>query len=127
VRLADFAEVNGTAIDRAQMDDIFRQTRDAAYHIIERKGATFYAVAAGLMRIVESILRDQHTVLSVSSLVTDYYGVNDICLSLPTVVGRNGVERALKLHLNDEEVAGLQRSASVLKGTAVKLDFQTAA
>jgi L-lactate dehydrogenase len=78
-------------------------------------------VAAGLMRIVETILRDQRTVLSVSSVVNDYYGISDICLSLPTVVGRNGIERVLALHLSDDEVAGLKRSAEVLKATAGKL------
>ncbi len=123
LRLSDFAELNGTAIDRGMMDDIFRQTRDAAYHIIERKGATYYAVAAGLMRIVEAILRDQRTVLSVSSVVSDYYGIEDVCLSLPTVVGRNGIERVLRLHLNEEEVSGLQQSARLLKETSSKLDL----
>jgi L-lactate dehydrogenase len=121
LRLNDFAVLNGTAIDDEAKDGIFRQTRDAAYHIIERKGATYYAVAAGLMRIVETILRDQRTVLSVSSVVNDYYGISDICLSLPTVVGRNGIERVLALHLSDDEVAGLKRSAEVLKATAGKL------
>ena len=70
-----------------------QQTRDAAYQIIERKGATYYAVAAGLVRIVEAILRDQRTVLSVSSLIDDYYGIDDVYLSLPAVIGRDGVER----------------------------------
>jgi L-lactate dehydrogenase len=121
LRLNDFAVLNGTAIDDEAKDGIFKQTRDAAYHIIERKGATYYAVAAGLMRIVETILRDQRTVLSVSSVVNDYYGISDICLSLPTVVGRNGIERVLALHLSDDEVAGLKRSAEVLKATAGKL------
>lgn len=123
LRLTDFAELNGIRIDRRAMDNIFHQTRDAAYHIIERKGATYYAVAAGLMRIVEAILRDQRTVLSVSSLVDEYYGIRDICLSLPTVVGRNGIERVLKLHLNDEEVRGIQRSAGVLKQVSSSLDL----
>ena len=97
------------------------QTRDAAYHIIERKGATYYAVAAGLLRIVEAILRDQHTVLSVSSLVNDYYGINNVCLSLPTVVSREGVERALKIQLSEEEERGLKNSASVLQKTITGL------
>ena len=88
------------------MDEIFKQTRDAAYHIIQRKGATYYAVAAGLMRIVEAILRDQHTVLSVSSLVTGYYGINDVCLSLPTIVSRGGIEKVLHLDLTEQELAG---------------------
>jgi L-lactate dehydrogenase len=121
LRIDEFAELNGTVIDVKTKESIFVQTRDAAYHIIERKGATYYAVAAGLMRIVETILRDQRTVLSVSSVVRDYYGISDICLSLPTVVGRNGVERVLALHLSDSEVEGLKRSAAVLKKTAAEL------
>jgi L-lactate dehydrogenase len=118
LRLADYAELNGISHDERALDDIFRQTRDAAYHIIERKGATYFAVAAGLMRIVEAILRDQRTVLSVSSLVNGYYGIENLCLSLPAIVGRNGIERVLRLHLNEKEEAALKRSAEVLKKTA---------
>jgi L-lactate dehydrogenase len=99
------------------MEQIFRQTRDAAYEIIQRKGATFYAVAAGLMRIVEAILRDQNTVLSVSSLVDDYYGLSDVCFSLPTIVNRGGVERLLRLELAPDEVEKLRHSAEVLRQT----------
>lgn len=118
LRLADYAELNGISHDRATMDEIFRQTRDAAYHIIERKGATYYAVAAGLMRIVEAILRDQRTVLSVSSLVHEYYGIDDLCFSLPAVLGRDGIDRVLRLHLNDEEQDGLRHSADILSKNA---------
>ncbi len=118
LRLDDYAELNGMTHDQSMLDDIFRQTRDAAYHIIERKGATYYAVAAGLMRIVEAILRDQHTVLSVSSLIRDYYGFDNLCLSLPTVVGGNGIERVLRLQLNEAEQKALQHSAEVLRNTA---------
>lgn len=117
MRLPDFARAAGIPHDQYQMDEIFKQTRDAAYHIIQRKGATYYAVAAGLMRLVEAILRDQHTILSVSSLVTDYYGINDICLSLPTIVSRSGIEKVLHLDLNEEEQKGLLHSAEVLKQT----------
>ncbi len=117
VRLPDFAKAAGIPYDQWQMDEIFKQTRDAAYHIIQRKGATYYAVAAGLMRIVEAILRNQHTILPVSSLVNDYYGVNDVCLSLPTILNRSGIEKVLHLELNAEEEAGLKRSADVLKKT----------
>jgi L-lactate dehydrogenase len=118
LRLADYAELNGISHDQVALDDIFRRTRDAAYHIIERKGATFYAVAAGLMRIVEAVLRDQRTVLSVSSLINDYYGINNLCLSLPAIVGRNGIERVLRLHLNEIEEKGLLHSAGVLRKNA---------
>jgi L-lactate dehydrogenase len=106
------------------MESIFRQTRDAAYEIIKRKGSTYYAVAAGLMRIVEAILRNQNTVLSVSSLIEGYYGLSDVTLSLPTVVNRSGVERVLNLELSAEEVEGLRRSSEVLKSTIAQLGLE---
>ena len=124
MRLPAFCAAHGLAHDQAAMDEIFRQTRDAAYHIIERKGATYYAVAAGLMHIVEAILRDQSTVLSVSSLIQDYYGISDVCLSLPTVVDRSGVERVLRLDLSPEEIEGLRQSAQILKATLAQLDLE---
>jgi L-lactate dehydrogenase len=96
-------------------DRIARQTRDAAYEIIQRKGATYHAVAVGLLRIVESILRDQHTVLSVSSLAPAYYDVSDVYLSLPAVIGRAGVERVLHLDLSEAEVEALRESAGVVR------------
>jgi L-lactate dehydrogenase len=102
---------------------IFKQTRDAAYEIIKRKGATYYAVAAGLLRISEAIIRNQATVLSVSSHIQDYYGISDVCFSLPTVVSRAGIERVIRLDLNAEEVEGLQKSAGILKDQLAKLDL----
>ncbi|MBV9608223.1 MAG: L-lactate dehydrogenase [Acidobacteria bacterium] len=123
MRLPEFSAAQSVPCDNAAMDDIFKQVSEAAYQIISRKGATYYAVAAGLMRIVEAIVRDQRTVLSVSSLMTDYYGISDICLSLPTVVNRRGIESVLRLKLDDREVAGLQRSAEVLRQTAKQLDI----
>jgi L-lactate dehydrogenase len=124
--LADFARANGMGHDAARLQQIFEGTRDAAYQIIERKGATYYAVAAGLMRIVEAILRDQSTVLSVSSLMCDYYGIDDVYLSVPTVVGRAGVERTLRLALSAEEASGLRRSAELLRETIRTLDLEQA-
>jgi L-lactate dehydrogenase len=117
MRLPDFAQASGVPYAEEKMEEIFTQTRDAAYAIIERKGATFYAVAAGLMRLVEAILRDQHTVLSISSAITGAYGITDVCLSLPTVVSRRGVEKVLHLQLSPSEQAGLRHSAEVLKHT----------
>ena len=73
--------------------------------------------------MVEAILRDQSTVLSVSSLIDDYYGIGDVCLSLPAVVDHGGVERVLRLELNQTEIEGLRRSAEVLKGTLAQLDL----
>lgn len=124
MRLPEFAKASGVEYDDAKMDDIFKQTRDAAYAIIERKGATYYAVAAGLMRIVEAIVRDQHTILSVSSAMTGAYGINDLCLSLPTIVCRKGVDRVLHLELNQSEKAGLRHSAEVLKQSIRSLELK---
>ncbi len=126
MRLPEFCRAHGVALDRTAMEEIFRQTRDAAYEIIKRKGATYYAVAAGLMRIVEAILRDQASVLSVSSLVADYYGIGDVCLSLPTVIDRAGIHRQLRLSLNAEEQEGLRKSAAVLKKTIATLELKQA-
>ena len=124
MRLPDYCDAHSIVNDQAEMDGIFRQTRDAAYQIIERKGATYYAVAAGLLRIVEAVLRDQSTVLSVSSLIEDYLGVTDVCLSLPTVVNRDGVERVLRLKLSPPETDGLRRSAEILRTTLADLDLE---
>jgi L-lactate dehydrogenase len=117
MRLADFRAAHDLGPDQAAMDAIVEDTRRAAYHIIERKGATYYAVAAGLLRILEAVLRDQATVLSVSSLVPPVYGIGDVCLSVPTVVTRNGIERVLHLPLSDEETAAFRRSGDVVRNT----------
>ena len=70
---------------------------------------------------MEAILRDQSTVLSVSSLICDYYGIDDVYLSVPTVVGRGGVERTLRLALSADEASGLRRSADLLRETIASL------
>jgi len=123
MRLKDFCCFQDVMYDQAKLDDIFRQTRDAAYHIIERKGATYYAIGAGLVRVIEAILRDQSTVLSVSTLIDKYYGIDDVYLSLPAVVDRGGIEGVLRLALDDSETVGLRRSAEVLKSTIAQLEL----
>jgi L-lactate dehydrogenase len=122
MRLPEYTKHNNVKCSPEEMDQIFTQTRDAAYHIIERKGATFYAIAAGLMRITEAILRDQSTVLSVSSLAKGLYGIEDVYLSLPTVLHRGGVERVIHLELNEEEETKLKSSARVLRETIAGLE-----
>jgi len=123
MRLTDFCCLQDVQYDQAKMDEIFKQTRDAAYEIIQRKGATFYAIGAGLVRIVEAILRDQRTVLPVSSLIDKYYGIDDVYLSLPTVIDRGGVEALLRLQLAEDEIVGLRKSADVLKGIIAQLEL----
>jgi len=86
--------------------------RDAAYEIIKRKGSTYYAIGLGLLSIVESILGDYRSVVSISTLMTGQYGVQDICLSLPCVIGENGIEEVLTLPMSVEEQDGFRASAN---------------
>jgi L-lactate dehydrogenase len=125
MRLPEYTKHNDAKCSPEEMEQIFVDTRDAAYKIIECKGATFYAIAAGLMRITEAILRDQSTVLSVSSLVKGLYGIEDVYLSLPTVLHRGGVERVIHLELSADEEAKLKASARVLHETIAGLDGLT--
>jgi L-lactate dehydrogenase len=114
VRLIDFVGANGQGYDQAALDQIFIQTRSAAYEIIQRKRATYYAIGLGLLSIVEAVLRDQHTVMTVSSPLSGQYGVSDIAISMPTIVGRGGVEEVLILPLSEAELVAFQLSARTL-------------
>ena len=94
---------------------IFEEVKTAAYKIIEAKGATYYAVGLAIVKIVEAILRDENSVLPVSTLISDYYGVNDVCLSIPSIVNRNGLEKFLRIKLSPEEQGKFKYSAETLK------------
>jgi L-lactate dehydrogenase len=117
-RLTDYCVVCQQDCDGIPKDMIFENVRDAAYQVIERKGATYYAVGLAVASIAESILRDQHSVLPISSLMRGEYDLTDVCLSLPTVVGRDGVIQVLELPLDESELAALQQSATVLQEVA---------
>jgi L-lactate dehydrogenase len=121
VSLPEYCKQSGREYSAEDMQKIFEQVRTAAYEIINRKGATYYAIGSGLVRITEAILRDQNTVFSVSNVMTGQYGVNGICLSLPMVVNRKGIERIITLPLNKEEETGFVKSAQVLKDIAAKI------
>ncbi len=121
--LEEYCRSIGCEIPASKREELTNQVRNAAYEIIQRKGATFYAVAAGLARIVESILRDQNSVLSVSNLVPGYYGIQDVYLSLPAVVGEHGVEHILDLPLSPNEEKALKASAHVLKDLLGQLEI----
>lgn len=96
-------------------DEFDEKVRDAAYAIIQGKGATYYAVALAVRRIVEAILRDESSILTVSSLLEGEYGMEHLCLSLPCVVSGQGVDQLLPVHLNEEEQARL-----LLSGRAIR-------
>lgn len=96
--------------------EIMGEVRQAAGHIIARKGATYFAIALGLARVIESIVHDQNSVLTVSALVEDYYGISGVYLGLPCVVNRNGVARVLKPRLSAGEAEQLRSSARAIRG-----------
>jgi L-lactate dehydrogenase len=123
MKLRDFCAARQLEYDPKAMEEIFHKTRDAAYEIIQRKGATYYAVAAGIMRITQAILRNQNTVLSVSSLVEDFYGISNVCLSLPTIVNCRGIAEVLRIQLDASEIDQLRRSAEVLQRAIAALNL----
>ncbi|HEX8773225.1 MAG TPA: L-lactate dehydrogenase [Pyrinomonadaceae bacterium] len=98
-------------------DDLLGRVRRAAPEIIERKGHTSYAIASCVVRICEAVLRDEHTVLPVSTMTHGQYGIEGVYLSLPCVVGTGGVERVIELPLDEQEREGLRASAAVLQRT----------
>jgi L-lactate dehydrogenase len=122
VRLREFKGANGQRYDEASLDRIFDQTRSAAYEIIQRKSATYYAIGLALLTVVEAVLRDQHTVMTVASPMQGQYGVSNIAISLPTIVGGNGISEVLNLPLSEQEQAAFQRSAETLKERLAQLD-----
>lgn len=111
----DFCAVAGFSCNEDERSQIFAQVRDAAYHIIDLKGATYYAIASGMERIVETILRDQNTILTVSSLQQGCHGVDDVSLSLPTIVNRQGISRVLCVPMSADEERRYQASARVVR------------
>ncbi|PZU01452.1 MAG: L-lactate dehydrogenase [Brevundimonas sp.] len=94
---------------------IARQVRDAGYDIVKGKGYTSYGVATAIVRICEAIIRDERAVLPVSTQLTGQYGFSGLCLSLPCIIGAEGVEKILAPELDPHEVAALATSAEVLR------------
>ncbi|MDZ7691893.1 MAG: L-lactate dehydrogenase [Balneolaceae bacterium] len=105
------------------MDSIFDKAKNAAYEIIDRKGYTNTAIGVVITRIVEGILEDEKSVIPVSVYWTGEYGIMDVCMSLQSVVGIEGVKQKILPKLNDKEVEGLRYSASVLKESLEKIDI----
>jgi L-lactate dehydrogenase len=116
VPLAAFADAHAVTADvRARVDEAVRR---AAYRIIAGKGATFHGIGAGLARIVECIRDDERAVFTVSTITDECEGVRDVALSLPRIVGAEGIVHTLAPELDDEERAALGRSARVLRDAA---------
>ncbi|MBE9167478.1 L-lactate dehydrogenase [Pleurocapsales cyanobacterium LEGE 06147] len=106
---------NLSSKEREEFNTIFERVKNAAYEIIKRKGSTSYAIGLAATDIVKAILRSQERVLTVSSLVNGLYGINDICLSLPTVINETGILKTVNLVLSDTEQQQLLHSAKVLR------------
>ncbi len=102
-------------------DEIVEQVRRSAYHIIDYKGSTCYGIGLALVRIVGAILRDEHSVLTVSCRLEGEYGIHDVCLSVPCVVSRKGIQRVIGGSLTEAEQQGLFNSATVLRNTLNEL------
>ncbi len=121
VPVQDFSMPGGNRLDDAAQDRIAREVVTAAERIIRGKGATNYAVGLAATRVIEAILRDENSVQPVSSLVDGRYGINDVCLSLPSIVNRGGVATMLDVPMNDKEIGLLQGSAREVRAVAASL------
>jgi L-lactate dehydrogenase len=121
VPIEEFVSEGGRRLGPDDKDRIMRQVVNAAYEIIEGKGATWYAVGLAVTRIVEAILHDENRVLPVSTLLSGYKGIDDVCLSVPCVLNRRGVDRVLDVPMSDQELAGLRSSADQVRSAARSL------
>ena len=102
-------------VSKETLDKIEDDVRNKAYEIINKKGATFYGVAAALARISKAILRDEDTVLPVSAYMDGQYGINDVYIGTPAVVCADGIKQVIEVPLNEEEQTKMTESAKTLK------------
>lgn len=119
------ADIAGTSINewlnnkpeyqQEHLDEIFLNVRDAAYQIIQRKGATYYGIAMGLVRLTKAILQNENSVLTVSAYLDGEYGQKDIYIGVPAIVNRSGIREIVQLKLNEEEQDKFSNSVSTLK------------
>jgi L-lactate dehydrogenase len=108
-------EMRGFIDHDYETNRIADEVKNSAYEIIEKKGATYYGIGMAVRRICEAIIRDEESVLPVSSLMTGQFGIEGVCLSMPAIVGANGVDTLLPIPLDEKEQAALQESAATLR------------
>lgn len=111
----DFCELRGHFDHDASMEKIFDHVKNSAYEIIARKHATYYGIAMAVCRICAAIVRDEQSIMPVSSLMQGEYGLEDVVLSIPAVVDANGIETVVPIELSEKELAQLKSSAEILK------------
>jgi len=109
---------------RNELNELFLKVKNSAYEIIKLKGATNYSIAMALVKITKSIIRNENSILPVSTLITDYYGINDVCISIPSIVNINGVEQSVKIELSAEEEDLFKLSANTLRKFIQTIDLR---
>ena len=115
IPLSKFCEMRGYFNHEETMQKIAENVKNSAYEIIEKKKATYYGVAMAVKRICEAIIRDEKSILPISSMMKGDFGIEGISLSMPAIVGKNGVECLVPIQLNEEEISKLQKSAQKLQ------------
>ena len=115
VDLDQFCHLRGDPLDHEEMERIYQGVRDSAYEIIRRKGATYYGIAMAVGRIAQCILRDEKAVLPISAVLEGQYGLEGLCLSVPSIVGKGGLEEVLEIPLSAQEREALAGSAKQMQ------------
>lgn len=123
IPLHHFCELRGHFDHEGSMLRLYEGVRDSAYEIIARKGATYYGIAMAVGRIAEGIVRDEHAVLPISVVLDGEYGLDGLCLSIPSIVGKDGVHKVLEIPLDESEYATLHASADRLREVIAHLDL----
>ena len=123
VPLNDFCEMRGHYNHAEAMKNIAENVKNSAYEIIEKKKATYYGIAMSVVRICRAIVMNERSILPVSSILHGEYGIHDIALSMPAVIGEEGVETQVPIVLSEEEQTKLQESAEALKQVAEQITF----
>lgn len=113
--MGEYCSISGKNCEVCIKDNIFQNVKNAAYQVIKKKGATYYAVALAIKRIVEAILRDENSILTVSTYLQGEYGIENIYIGVPAIIGVSGIKKILEVPLNDEEKGKLKESADKLK------------
>ncbi|MCI9655529.1 MAG: L-lactate dehydrogenase [Lawsonibacter sp.] len=113
--LDDFCCLRGKALSQGDKERLYREIRDSANEIIKRKGATYYGIAMAVGRIAECIVKDEHAVLPISVVLDQEYGLGNVALSIPSIVGKNGLEKILEIPLGQAERSALDVSARQLQ------------
>ena len=115
IPLDNFCEMRGHYNHMEATERIAAEVKQSAYEIISKKGATYYGIAMSVKRICEAIIRDEKSILPISTMMHGEYGISDVVLSLPCIVGRDGYETKVPIDLDQEEVSRLHESANTLK------------